>query len=80
MSEEIEETVPIRRGRPPKHVEEDVRSHDEAQVEYPEQIQMIRPFGFVQDNGQQLHWFQDMVVTDANDIKTIIDRGCKDWT
>lgn len=63
----MEEEAPKRRGRPPK-------------PDYPETITMTRPFGYIDDDGQGHMWQPGMVVESADEVKDIIDRGCKDWT
>lgn len=81
MSESVQDEVPMRRGRPPKNVEVAIPTSEETEVahDYPEKIVMTRPFGYIQDNGQGRMWFQKMVVDDPEEIKDIIDRGCRDW-
>ena len=86
MSESIQTETSVRRGRPPKNVDVSLPTSEETEVacppapSYPEKIVMTRPFGYIQDNGQGRMWFQKMVVDDPDEIKDIIDRGCRDWT
>ena len=52
-------------------------SEEPAGAPTPPQIQLTCPFGFYDESGQLRMWQAGQVVTDADEIKTLIGAGAE---
>jgi hypothetical protein len=41
----------------------------------PTKVTLLKPYGFIDDEGQNRHWHQGAEVTDEKDIAVLIERG-----
>lgn len=70
----LEESVMTPEMESKLHIEE-----PEDNPRYPAKIRMTRPHGFIDDFGSSHYWPQGIVLDSPEEIRTILDRGCKDY-
>ena len=83
MSDNLLIDAPKRRGRPPKvrplvdgetAVDaEDIEDAEDAAL--PQRVRLVRPYGFIDEHGQNWHWHQGDVVGDPAQVALLIERG-----
>jgi hypothetical protein len=48
-------------------------------TDLPKRIKFTRPHGYIDDDGHMHYWFVGQIEDDAENIATVIDRGCTDF-
>lgn len=46
-----------------------------AEGKMPEQIRLLAPHGFIDEDGKNRHWQQGQVVFEPDDVALLIERG-----
>lgn len=83
MAEEAKVEAKVEAPKPEAHVE--VKKPEPAPAPapapakpkktYPAKIMLLSPFGFIDPKGHTYYWLQNAVVSDAEEVAMIVDRG-----
>lgn len=69
-----EETAGKNRAGVIKAIDAEAAKRAPAKPQQPAKIKVVRPHGFITDDGANRHWNQGQIVTDADEIALLIER------